>query len=225
MLRSACAALALALVVLAWPAFAQSDKDDDEGATAEATTGAAKDESSEEAAEPEAEEAKPEDYSKPGFYMGLAGSWAIEEFDNADNIDVKDAVGFNARFGYKALSWLAGEGEVEYLPKFDIDWGSQDSNLEVWCVGGNLRLNLPTDLIQPYFILGGGYMSANMHGDGLHEDHGFDGKGGFARVGAGIEFYPWVHFGIDVGLSYVIPAGDIDNDNFLSVNFGGLYKF
>ena len=40
-----------------------------------------------------------------------------------------------------------------------------------------------------------------------------------------MEFYPWEHIGLDAGVAYLIPAGDVDNLDYLSITFGALYRF
>ena len=94
-------------------------------------------------------------------------------------------------------------------------------DLALWLIGPNVRLNLPTDLIQPYALIGGGYMGADFSGDSNDTEHG-----GFARMGFGVEFYPWEHIAIDSGITYVVPVGDdIDDLKWLSIHWGLLYRF
>lgn len=205
MFRAACAALATTLALLAWPAFAQDDED-------------------EETTEEETEEEEEVDYHRRGVYLGLAGSWGVEKFDDDNDINIEDSVGVNARVGYHALSWLSVEAQAEYLPKFEIDFGPDTGDLAVWLAGANLRLNLPTDLIQPYALLGGGYMGADLSGAGTG-GRDYDGNGGFGRVGGGVEFYFWPFLALDAGVTYVIPAGDVQDLQFLSIHWGAIYRF
>jgi hypothetical protein len=205
MFRAACAALATTLALLAWPAFAQDDED-------------------EEATEEETEEEEEVDYHRRGVYLGLAGSWGVEKFDDDNDINIEDSVGVNARVGYHALSWLSVEAQAEYLPKFEIDFGPDTGDLAVWLAGANLRLNLPTDLIQPYALLGGGYMGADLSGAGTG-GRDYDGNGGFGRVGGGVEFYFWPFLALDAGVTYVIPANDVQDLQFLSIHWGAIYRF
>jgi hypothetical protein len=208
MLRCACALLAATAALLAWPAWAQDAEAEDEAAA-------------EEVEQPE--EPEEVDFNRTGPYLSLAGNWAVEEFDNTDDIDIEDAVGFNARAGYRALSWLSGEVVGEFLPKFDVDFGADSGDLMVWNVGVNVRLNLPTDLIQPYLIFGGGYLGADLSGAGAPD--GWDGHGGFGRIGAGMELYPWEHVGLDGGVAYTIPTGDVEDLNYLAITWGLIYRF
>jgi len=210
MFRAACAALAVTLALLAWPAFAQDDED--EAMTDEAMT------------DEETEEEEETDYHRRGPYVGLAGSWGVEKFDDANDLNIEDSAGVNARVGYHALSWLSVEAQGEYLPKFEIDFGPDTGDLAVWMAGANLRLNLPTDLIQPYALLGGGYMGADLSGADAG-DRDYDGHGGFGRVGGGVEFYFWPFLALDLGLTYVIPAGDVQDLDVLSIHWGALYRF
>jgi len=231
MRRFVCAALAVLALWPAWPVFAKGD-DDDEGADVEQQDqGQAKKEDQEEEKGGKLTGDTNEDANRPGFYLGLAGTWGVEKFQNTNNIDAKDAVGFNARVGYRALSWLSAELQGEWLPDFDIDLGPEDGRIEMHIIGANLRLNLPTGLIQPYGLVGGGYMHADLRGvqnGNIQKDfvHGSNGDGGFARIGAGMEFYPRPWLALDFGIAYVIPANDaIDNLDFLSITWGALYRF
>ena len=221
MRRSLCAALAALAVLLCWPAFAQeADTDDEAGETTEAEAEPA----DEGGAEPEEDEgSSDEDANRTGAYLGLAGTWGVEKFNDANNLNIDDSIGFNARGGYRALSWLSAEVQGEWLAKFNIDFGDDSGDLEMHMIGGNLRLNLPTGLIQPYALFGGGWMHADLSGAGAPS--GYEGDGAFARVGGGMEFYPWPWLAIDAGVSYVIPTGDVDNLQFLSISWGALYRF
>jgi opacity protein-like surface antigen len=222
MFRSACALLAVLLATLAWPALAQDERENEE-VTGEEESYVEPEGPDEEEAEAEAEEEGEIDYHRPGPYLGLAGSWGIEKFDDADDVDTEDSIGINARAGYRFLGWLSAELQGEYL--FDFDIKNNDTktraDLAMWLVGGNVRLNLPTDLIQPYLLAGGGYMGADFEGDVSDTEHG-----GFARVGGGVEFYPWEHIAIDVGLTGVLPVNDaVDDLDFISIHWGALYRF
>jgi hypothetical protein len=237
MFRAACAALAITLALLL-PGRPASAQDDEAAQAADETTSeepadadAKKADANEEAETADADEEDAEekddeepDYHRRGVYVGLAGSWAVEKFQDSDDINTEDSGGVNARVGYHALSWLSGEVQGEYLPRFDIDFGSDSGDLAIWLVGANLRLNLPTDLIQPYMTLGGGYMGADLSGASAG-GRNYDGDGGYGRFGGGVEFYFWPFLAFDMGISYVLPAGDVDDLNFLSINFGGLYRF
>jgi hypothetical protein len=146
MLRLFCAALAaLVLLPAARPAFAQDDEE-----------------------EPEEGEAAEVDYNRTGLYLQLAGDWGVQEFDDTNNINVDDSLGVSGRVGYRMLSWLSAEVQAQYLPDFQLDFpgdSHDNGNIDMWTVGGNLRWNLPTGLIQPYLVTGGGYMDAHLrHG-------------------------------------------------------------
>ena len=224
MRRFVCAALAVLALWPAWPVLAQND--DDEGADVE--------KQDQKQAKDQEEEKQPgdtnEDANRPGFYLGLAGTWGNEKFNNTNNINVKDSIGFNARAGYRALSWLSAEIEGEWLANFNVDLGPEDGDVEMHLIGANLRLNLPTGLIQPYLLFGGGYMHADLRG--VHQGDvqksftdGANGDGGFGRFGGGMEFYPWPWLALDMGIAYVLPTGNVDNLDFLSITWGALYRF
>jgi hypothetical protein len=220
MRRSLCAALAALAVLLSWPAFAQeADTEEEAGETTEAEA-----EPADEEEEPEEDEGSPDDdANRTGPYLGLAGTWGVEKFNDANNINIDDSIGFNARGGYRALSWLSAEVQGEWLAKWNVDFGADSGDLEMHMLGGNLRLNLPTGLIQPYALVGGGWMHADL--SGASAPSGYEGDGAFARIGGGMEFYPWPWLALDASVSYVIPTGDVDNLQFLSITWGALYRF
>jgi hypothetical protein len=228
MRRSLCAALAALALVLALPALAQeADTKDEAGDEVKAQAQDEEEEPADEGDEAEAEEEEErepnEDANRTGAYLGLAGTWGHEEFGDSNNINIDDSVGFNARGGYRALSWLSAEVQGEWLAGFNVDFGPDSGEVEMHLIGGNLRLNLPTGLIQPYALFGGGWMHAELSGAGAPS--GYEGDGAFARFGGGMEFYPWPFLAIDLGLAYVLPTGDVDNLDFLSITWGALYRF
>ena len=231
MRRFVCAALAALALLPALPAFAKGDDDDDEGADVEQQDKSqAKDQDQEEEKETKGTGDTNEDANRPGFYLGLAGTWGLEKFQDTNNIHVDDSIGFNARAGYRALSWLSAEIQGEWLANFDVDLGPEKGSVEMHLIGGNLRFNLPTGLIQPYALLGGGYMHASL--DGVRQKNvqrsfqdGADGDGAFGRFGGGMEFYPWPWLAIDMGIAYVLPTGNVDNLDYLSITWGALYRF
>ena len=201
MLRLFCAALAALALLPSWPAFAQDDEDEaEEGEAAEV------------------------DYNRKGAYVELAGSWGLQEFQDTNDIDVDDTVGVNGRVGYRALPWLSAELQAEYLPDFHIDFGGDVGNTTMWLVGGNLRWNLPTGLIQPYLLTGGGYMDANLTGTG-NDEKSQEGSGAFARLGGGMELYFWPFLAVDLGIAYVLPTQDVNKLDFLSITWGAMYRF
>jgi opacity protein-like surface antigen len=223
MFRSACALLAVLAGLSAWPAYAQDEKDNEETTAGEEESYAEPESPDADEAEAEDEEAGDVDYHRAGPYLGLAGTWGVEKFDDSNNIDTEDSIGINARAGYRMLGWLSLEAQGEYLFDFDIKNKNNTTraDLSMWLLGGNVRLNLPTDLIQPYLLAGAGYMGTDSSGDVNDTEHG-----GFARVGGGVEFYPWEHIAIDVGLTGVLPfTSDVNDLDFISIHWGALYRF
>jgi hypothetical protein len=226
MRSSLCAALAALAVLWALPAFAQEADTDESGeeTQAEAQGDAADEPEAEADEEEEGEGDANEDANRPGAYVGLAGTWGVEKFNDMNNVNTDDSIGFNARAGYRALSWLSAEVQGEWLAQFDIDFGGDHGNIEMHLLGGNLRLNLPTGLIQPYALFGGGWMHADL-ADAEEDPSGLNGDGAFARLGGGMEFYPWPFLALDFGIAYVLPTGDVDNLDFVSITWGALYRF
>lgn len=201
MLRLFCAALAALALLPAWPARAQDDEE-----------------------EPEEGEAAEVDYNRKGVYLELAGTWGVEKFQDTNDVNVDDAVGVNGRVGYRALPWLSGELQAEWVPDFHVDADGDVGNLDLLLLGGNVRLNMPTGLIQPYLIAGGGYMDASLTGTGNNASSQ-EGNGAFARLGGGMEFYFWPFLAADLGIAYVIPTDDVNKLDFISITWGAMYRF
>ena len=172
-------------------------------------------------------------FHRPGFYAGVAGSYAYdqglqnyledsfttitdtwnsrrgvvcsEDTDGDGDVDITDchfistrapiknfnvisgdAVGINARLGYRFRPWFAAEFQVEYVPAMTTI--AEVSNKALGDIGGtpttqvgviermesthemttammNARIFLPLGRIQPYMLGGAGFVYAQTTGD------------------------------------------------------------
>ena len=66
-------------------------------------------------------EATEPDYAADGFYLGAGAAFAWDDFDRGSRFepDLDMAFGFDAWGGYRFLSFLAAELQLEYLDGFD----------------------------------------------------------------------------------------------------------
>jgi hypothetical protein len=66
-----------------------------------------------------AEETEP-DYGATGPYVGIGAAYAWDQFDSFGSLDPDMAIGFDAWGGYRFVSYLAAELQLEYLNGFDV---------------------------------------------------------------------------------------------------------
>ena len=163
-----------------------------------------------------------DDFARNGAYLGLAGSVGIfpEEEDDIDDVggDVDTALGLNARAGYRVHPHFAAEAEFEWV-NADIEFGGNDAGDFDTLVGTvNGKAFALTGRFQPFAMIGIGAMG--VHGDEDSGDSGFA-----ARFGGGIDIYITRNFYGAVDASYVLPTGDVDDFDLVSIGWGFGYRF
>jgi len=169
-----------------------------------------------------------EDYSRPGFYIGVGGSYEFNVLESQfekvlnDKVNIDEGVGLNARLGYRLLSWLAGEVEYEWVPGFDVKIQDKKAlELGASVITANVRFILPTGRFQPYLKLGaGGYFATltDALGVGLKADQ----DGFAARAGLGLDLYFTENIAAYIGVDGVFTTQDITNATTLQ-SASGLY--
>ena len=172
------------------------------------------------------------DYSRSGLYLGaglgIAVDMALER--ELDEILVLGArvyeTGFvNARVGYRVIPYLATELQFEYVVAFKTEgWRGSVSTHDVMTLTANAKVPVARGRIQPFLLAGGGLYHAKFDYD---SDYGDDESlSGFAlRAGAGLDFYASEHLLFVLDVTYVLPFGDVRNLDYMSVGFGGQYRF
>ena len=154
-----------------------------------------------------------EDYSSVGPYVGAGGVYSVQMFDG--NVNADNSSGFNVRTGFRLHPNFAMEALYEYYAK----WDTKPGDISGWSVSANLKGYLMTGRWQPYAVLGLGYLS--MESDpGSHEEGDF-----MMRFGGGFEFNLTKNWQIGPEVAYVLPFGDLDNFDFLTVSGGVRYSF
>jgi len=99
---------------------------------------------------------------------------------------------------------------------------------DAWLIGGNVKGYLLTGRIQPLLFVGANFMEATVGGGGV----GHTSESGFAaRFGAGVDFYATAceagspcHL-LSLDASYVLPTGDVEDANFISLGWGFQIRF
>lgn len=165
-----------------------------------------------------------DDLGRTGGYVGIAGTWAIENFDDVPSgVSVDDGVGLNARAGYRFHPNLAAELQLEWVPEFDVDTGGffGDAEIETLVTMLNGKAYAATGRIQPYFLVGMGALYARADVPGPDPDD----TGFAARLGGGTEIYILPELAAVLEGSYVFATGDVNDFDYGSIVWGLLYRF
>jgi len=194
------------------------------------------------------------DYTRPGWYVGAGMGFGWQNFsgnfpDPRTDLDA-DIIqtGLGAEFwgGYRILSFLAAELQLEYLDRFnsehDFIFVSNPNNpgdpasfeANFLTVGGNIKVYVPTQRIQPFIVVGVGFTRAHVTeayspayvagnpGNPGDDQHLIDFS---ARLGAGVDFYESPTLSIGATATYVLMAGELDGLDYISLALGVQYRF
>jgi opacity protein-like surface antigen len=202
-----------------------------------------------------------DDYSRNGLYLGidLAVGTPFSFHEKYDKIMTRvwqappgfsdSSVGAGARVGYRFLTRLAVEAQFEWLAGFNykIDNNQKLVTGNTYVLTGNAKgYLLDEGRLQPYLLVGAGYMRAKssfnlgnlnkgrvVSGEPLEPVFvamGIPGssetRGGFAaRFGVGFEAYATSWLGFNCAVSYVLPTADVRDFDYLSVDIGAIVRF
>ncbi len=160
-------------------------------------------------------------YSRPGFYAGIGGLYAIEDFDNTSGFEFENGPGFNFRLGYRMHPNMAVEAMGERVDAFDLK-GFSGVEINTWVDTLNGKNFALTERFQPYGLLGIGAMraEAKVSGFGSVDDTDL-----VFRYGVGIDSYLTDTWVVNLEISYVRPTGDVDDINYISLGGGIQYRF
>jgi hypothetical protein len=167
-----------------------------------------------------------EEYDRTGIYIGAAGAYAFENFENGSSgVRARNELGYNVRAGYRAHSFVAVEVQFEHLPKFEFDvpndtFGFDDADLELLTLTGNLKLIYPSGPLQPYALGGFGYMFADQGGarSGNSADY-------VTRFGGGRDLYFSDNIVGTLEGTYVLPLDEVNGLDYVSFTWGFQYRF
>jgi opacity protein-like surface antigen len=186
----------------------------------------------------------PEDsYARPGFLLGGSGIYAADtsegDLESAlrkeraapVNFSLKDSFGFKSQAGYRCHPRFSAEVDVEWLDGFD---GSAFENgagkvatidFEPVVVTTNLKAYALTGRYQPYALVGGGMMTVKVKTkDALGTDTE-TATNVAMRFGGGLDFYATEHVVLTLGVDYVLPFGDLEDLDYVSIGWGLRYRF
>jgi opacity protein-like surface antigen len=174
-------------------------------------------------------------FSEKGFYVALQGVNAVQNFEDMSGVSVSDDESFGAtgRFGYRAHPRVAGELQLEWVDTFAAKgsrtmgggrspFGSFEKFLTFT---GNVKAYAMTGRLQPYGLVGIGITRVRFEADpgsGLQSGRDEDFS---ARFGAGADFYFAPKVGMEVEAGYVLPTGDVEDFDDVSVSWGLFIRF
>jgi len=193
-------------------------------------------------------------FSRSGAYLGVGATGAIHLFENevedqsAGFVEVDESPGLNARVGYRALSWLALEGQYEWVNGFDFvaakdipanpiigakSTGTRLARLQSHALTANLKLLLPIWRFQPYLVAGVGaafYEFDDKTGAGLDTNE----TAFVGRAGVGADVYitkHWLAFFEGSALLSTLDITDVTNSanisdlHYFALQLGAQYRF
>lgn len=170
------------------------------------------------------------EYTRPGGYIGLGGSYALDRSAISDLTE--NSIGLTTRLGYRFTPNFAAEGQFEWVDGFDVGVAGVDvGRLETWSLTANLKGLLMTGRIQPFGLIGLGVLRTRFVDAGAGLPPPFDTlsnvtSSGFAmRFGGGIEFYATRNIVVSFDASYVLPTGSVQDLDYGSFGFGAQWRF
>jgi hypothetical protein len=166
------------------------------------------------------EEVEESDYAEVGPYIGLGGVYAIELFDGGMNVD--NSNGFHVRAGYRVHPHVAVEARYEHYLGFETD--PFPGHFEGWSLTGNVKGFILTGRWQPYLLFGMGYLDINYPGANRAGD-ARPGDDFAMRFGMGFDAHLSDLISIGPEIAYVLPVGDAEDLDFLTVGLGLQFNF
>jgi opacity protein-like surface antigen len=180
------------------------------------------------------------DYARTGPYLGVGAAFAWDDFDIRGRDDPDMAFGVNGWGGYRLLPFLAVELQVEYVNGFDTRMEFQSfipgfgsnvvkSEMEAVIFTGNLKAYLPLGRFQPFVLagMGLGYVKrdSTVSIDALTFRSSDSDTDLVVRLGGGFDFYVLEALALQLSSSYVLPTGDFDGFDYVSLIAGLQYRF
>src|SRR6185369_2036317 len=169
------------------------------------------------------------DYARVGPYLGVGGNYAIQNFDNHGPGNVGNSSGFHVRAGYRVHPNVAIEALYDHFLKFDNDGQARrlgnthtTDHYDGWQATLNVKGYILTGRWQPYVLAGVGYIDINGHNV---VDRSGPGNDLVTRFGLGMDACITEHIAMGPEVAYVLPFGDANNMDLITVALGLRYKF
>ncbi len=184
------------------------------------------------------------EFYDPGPYLILGGLTGFHQFDAPDEADIGTSLGFELRGGYRLLKYFSAEGEIDFFTGFKLRTGDPDVGdfqVDGFNFTANAKAYFPLGRFHPYALVGLGGMYAQLRTDQpvgttcspsywgwwCNDVYGqVDDEFGFVtKFGGGLDFYISYSWAVTLDATYVKPFGNLDKLEFISFNWGVMFKF
>ncbi len=172
------------------------------------------------------------DYGRSGLYVGggIVGGFTtrlegqLTEIPGVDNVEVDPSFGLAGRLGARITPHLALEAHYEWMEDFEtsVD-GTEIAETRTQALTGDVKGYLSTGRVQPYLSAGLGFLHAKSD-DPVTTFQKTD-TDFAARFGGGVDFYLSENIGLSLDTSYVVPTGDVEDLDYVSVGAGVFFRF
>jgi len=182
--------------------------------------------------------------ARRGWLLGAAGIYGADtkedtlehdlqsEAGTPVDFSLKNSFGFKGQAGYRCHPRFSAEAEVEWLDGFDgtAFLGSLGEtvsiDLEPLVITTNLKGYVLTGRYQPFVLIGGGGMIIETK---FEDQAGLSAKdtlrGIVIRFGGGVDFYATDQVVLTLGLDYLMPFGEVEDFDYVSIGWGLRYRF
>ncbi|MEE8473829.1 MAG: outer membrane beta-barrel protein, partial [Myxococcota bacterium] len=147
-------------------------------------------------------QAQEEDYGRSGPYLGLGMGFGWEQFDDSGSLNYDNALGLEGWAGYRLSAYLAAEVQLEYLDRFNTSRMGSKIDSSALTFTGNLKAYLMTGPVQPFAVVGLGFLN-------FKEGASKSDTGSAIRFGGGVDLYDSPNVSFGATLSYVLALGAV----------------
>jgi opacity protein-like surface antigen len=175
-------------------------------------------------------------FNRFGPYVGINAAWGYPLFeDEIQNVSgdssatVDPSWGLDARLGLRLFSFLAVEGQYEWMDDFEATVFGQKASITGNTFTGNVKFYIPIWRIHPYALAGIGFTKYKIESSfapTVKQDL-FAG-----RLGGGADIYLTEKVALNAEVAALLTANDLEFNsnsfsslNYLSVNLGLMYRF
>lgn len=197
----------------------------------------------------EVEERADDDFDRRGWFAGLQGVYAREDFDEGEeeeslrdanepfqiefSLKDRNTGGLRGKFGRRCHSRFSVEIEGEWLDDFEgriaADGTGKVNDITFSTGVGSINVKgyLLTGRVQPFALIGVGTMGIRAESTNASGDIKSDQDTGLliARFGGGLDYYVTRNWVLSGQADYVYSATNLKILNYISVGLGVLYRF
>jgi len=166
------------------------------------------------------------------FYVGVGGSYAVEDFDDSPDFD--NSWGVNAKIGYHTHPLLDIEFDFDYLNNFEYSETykvlgtrfEEEGEVEIFTCMFVLKGYFPisTEKVKLSTVVGAGLMQADFK-----YRSSFSGSNDeidlCAKVGLGLDFFAFQDISLGIEGNYTFGFGDLDDIRYFNFTIGAAYHF